>query len=73
MATMSPALAASPIVRFTPDELAYRGDGIPRDASGKPLPWVWEYLTWVWEYLTETQRRQIEQERKEGDRTCQCR
>ncbi|MCH4859372.1 hypothetical protein LF916_00445 [Bifidobacterium pseudolongum] len=61
MATMSPALAASPIVRFTPDELAYRGDGIPRDASGKPLPWVWEYLT-------ETQRRQLEQERKEGDR-----
>lgn len=66
MATMSPALAASPIVRFTPDELAYQGDGIPRDASGKPLPWVWEYLT-------ETQRRQLEQERKEGDRTCQCR
>lgn len=62
MATMSPALAASPIVRFTPEELAYRGDGIPRDASGKPLPWVWEYLT-------ETQRRQLEQERKEGDRT----
>lgn len=61
MATMSPALAASPIVRFTPDELAYRGDGIPRDASGKPLPWVWEYLT-------ETQRRQLEQERKESDR-----
>lgn len=61
MATMSPALAASPLVRFTPDELAYRGDGIPRDASGKPLPWVWEYLT-------ETQRRQLEQERKEGDR-----
>ncbi|PKU97261.1 hypothetical protein [Bifidobacterium pseudolongum] len=61
MATMSPALAASPIVRFTPDELAYQGDGIPRDASGKPLPWVWEYLT-------ETQRRQLEQERKEADR-----
>ncbi len=61
MATMSQALAASPIVRFTPDELAYRGDGIPRDASGKPLPWVWEYLT-------ETQRRQLEQERKEADR-----
>ena len=61
MATMSPAHAASPIVRFTPDELAYQGDGIPRDASGKPLPWVWEYLT-------ETQRRQLEQERKEGDR-----
>lgn len=62
MATMSPALAASPIVRFTPDELAYTsGDPIPRDASGKPLPWVWEYLT-------ETQRRQLEQERKEADR-----
>ena len=40
------------------DELAYRGDGIPRDASGKPLPWVWEYLT-------ETQRELLEQERKE--------
>jgi len=61
MAIMSPALSESPLVRFTPDELAYRGDGIPRDASGKPLPWVWEYLT-------ETQRRQLEQERKEGDR-----
>ena len=61
MAIMSPALAASPLARFTPDELAYRGDGIPRDASGKPLPWVWEYLT-------ETQRRQLEQERKEADR-----
>lgn len=58
MATMSPALAASPIVRFTLDELTYRGDGIPRDASGKPLPWVWEYLT-------ETQRELLEQERKE--------
>ena len=58
MATMSPALAASPLARFTPDELAYQGDGIPRDASGKPLPWVWEYLT-------ETQRELLEQERKE--------
>lgn len=58
MAIMSPALAASPLVRFTTDELAYRGDGIPRDASGKPLPWVWEYLT-------ETQRELLEQERKE--------
>lgn len=61
MTDISQALAASPIVRFTPDELTYRGDGIPRDASGKPLPWVWEYLT-------ETQRARLEQERKEGDR-----
>ncbi len=45
MATMSPALAASPLVRFTPDELAYRGDGIPRDASGKhPLAETGELL-----------------------------
>ena len=33
MPTMSPALAASPLARFTPDELTYNsGDGIPRDA-----------------------------------------
>lgn len=61
MTDISQALAASPIVRFTPDELAYRGDGIPRDASGKPLPWVWDFLT-------ATQRARLEQERKEGDR-----
>ena len=61
MTDISPALAASPLVRFTPEEREYVGDGIPRDASGKPLPWVWEYLT-------ETQRRQLEQERKEADR-----
>ena len=61
MTDISQALAASPIVRFTPDELTYRGDGIPRDASGKPLPWVWDFLT-------ATQRAHLEQERKEGDR-----
>lgn len=61
MSNMSQALADSPLVRFTPDELTYEGDGIPRDASGKPLPWVWEYLT-------ASQRARLEQERKEGDR-----
>jgi hypothetical protein len=61
MATMSPALAASPIVRFTPDELAYQGDGIPRDASGKPLPWVWDF----YDTLTVTQRNQLGQERNQ--------
>ena len=58
MGMISASLAASPLVRFTPEELEYVGDGIPRDASGKPLPWVWEYLT-------ETQRELLEQERKE--------
>ena len=60
MASMSQALAKSPLVRFTPDELAYWGDGIPRNAGGKPLPWVWEF----WDDLTDTQRRQLEQERR---------
>lgn len=41
---MSPSLAASPLATFTHDELAYMGDGIPRDASGKPLPWAVELL-----------------------------
>lgn len=45
MPTMSPALAASPLARFTPDELTYNsGDGIPRDASGKPLEWTNDIL-----------------------------
>lgn len=54
MTSISPALAASPAVRYTQAEREYVGDGIPRDASGKPLPWVWEYLT-------DEQRAQLEQ------------
>lgn len=42
--SMSPALAASPIARFTPEELAYMGDGIPRDAGGNALPWAEDLL-----------------------------
>ena len=48
---ISDSLARSPLVRFTPDELAYVGDGI------KPLPWVWDFLT-------DTQRAQLEEEQK---------
>ena len=45
MPTMSPALASSPLARFTPDELTYAsGDPIPRDASGKPLEWTNDIL-----------------------------
>ena len=54
---ISDSLARSPLVRFTPDELTYVGDGIPRDASGKPLPWVWDFLT-------DTQLAQLEEEQK---------
>lgn len=36
---ISQALAEAPIVRFTPEERTYRGDGVPRDFSGKPLEW----------------------------------
>ena len=39
MSMISKALVDSPIVRFTVDERAYRGDGVPRDFSGKPLEW----------------------------------
>ena len=39
MSMISKALVDSPIVRFTPEERTYRGDGIPRDFSGKPLDW----------------------------------
>lgn len=55
---ISDSLARSPLVRFTDDELAYWGDGIPRNAGGKPLPWVWEFLT-------EEQRKRLEQEQGE--------
>ena len=36
---MSQSLAASPLVRFTPEEREFMGDGVPRDFSGKPLDW----------------------------------
>ena len=39
MSMISKALVDSPLVRFTVDERAYRGDGVPRDFSGKPLDW----------------------------------
>ena len=39
MSMISKALVDSPFVRFTVDERAYRGDGVPRDFSGKPLDW----------------------------------
>lgn len=44
MTDISPALAASPLVRHTRAEREYVGDGIPRDASGKPLEWADELL-----------------------------
>ena len=54
---ISDSLARSPLVRFTPDELAYVGDGIPRTAGGKALPWVWDFLH-------DTQRAQLEEAQK---------
>ena len=39
MSMISKALVDSTLVRFTVDERAYRGDGVPRDFSGKPLDW----------------------------------
>lgn len=39
MSMIAPSLVDSPLVRFTVDERAYRGDGVPRDFSGKPLEW----------------------------------
>lgn len=44
MTCISPALADAPAVRFNPEERAYMGDGIPRDASGKPLGWAEDLL-----------------------------
>ncbi|MUH59443.1 hypothetical protein [Bifidobacterium canis] len=32
------------LATYTPDELAYRGDGIPRTAGGNVLPWVSQLL-----------------------------
>lgn len=59
MSIMPQSLAESPIVHYTPEEREYIGDGIPRDFSGKPLPWVWEFLN-------EEQRQQLLQEQQEG-------
>lgn len=39
MSMISKALVDSLLVRFTPEERTYRGDGVPRDFSGKPLEW----------------------------------
>ena len=39
MSMIAPSLVDSTIVRFTPEERTYRGDGVPRDFSGKPLDW----------------------------------
>ena len=44
MSMIAAALVDSPIVRFTVDERAYRGDGVPRDFSGKPLDWYAELI-----------------------------
>lgn len=37
MSMISPALARSPIARFSPEELAYWGDGLVRNAGGQPI------------------------------------
>lgn len=39
MSMISKALVDAPLVRFTVEERTYKGDGIPRDFSGKPLDW----------------------------------
>ncbi|WP_165362203.1 hypothetical protein [Bifidobacterium pseudolongum] len=39
MSMIAPSLVEAPIVRFSVEERAYRGDGVPRDFSGKPLDW----------------------------------
>lgn len=39
MSMIAPSLAEARIVRFTVDERTYKGDGVPRDFSGKPLDW----------------------------------
>ena len=44
MSMMAQSLAASPLVRFTPEERAFMGDGIPRDFGGRPLDWYWDIL-----------------------------
>lgn len=44
MSMIAPSLAEAHIVRFTVDERAYRGDGVPRDFSGKPLEWYMKMM-----------------------------
>ena len=44
MSMIAPSLAEAPIMRFTVDERAYRGDGVPRDFSGKPLEWYMKMM-----------------------------
>lgn len=39
MSLIAKSLVDSPIVRFSVEERTYRGDGVPRDFSGKPLDW----------------------------------
>lgn len=44
MSMIAPSLVDSPIVRFTPEERAYRGDGVPRDFGGRPLGWYMKMM-----------------------------
>ena len=44
MSMIAPSLVEAPIVRFSVEERAYRGDGVPRDFSGKPLDWYAELI-----------------------------
>lgn len=44
MSLISPSLVDAPLVRFTVEERTYKGDGIPRDFSGKPLDWYAELI-----------------------------
>lgn len=39
LSLIAKSLVDSPIVRFSVEERTYRGDGVPRDFSGKPLDW----------------------------------
>ena len=41
---ISKALVDSPIVRFTPEERSYKGDGVPRDFGGRPLGWYMKMM-----------------------------
>ena len=44
MSLIAKSLVDSPIVRFSVEERAYRGDGVPRDFSGKPLEWYMKMM-----------------------------
>ncbi len=41
---IAPSLVEAPIVLFSVEERTYKGDGIPRDFSGKPLDWYAELI-----------------------------